>query len=137
MRVYADSSFLVSCDLVDANTPRAQVFLSEHHAPLPFTALHELEVRNALRLGVFRRVITDDQAKAATAAIDADLGDGRLVRLTVKWPDAFPATLKLSETARREDRNAESGHPSHRVRVSIPGRRYFAQRKSPEQRLPT
>ena len=28
MRVYADSSFLVSCYLVDANTPRAKVFLS-------------------------------------------------------------------------------------------------------------
>lgn len=77
---YADSSFLVSCYLVDANTPRAKAFLSEHHGPLPFTALHELEVRNALRLGVFRRVITDDQAKAAAAALDADLRDGRLVR---------------------------------------------------------
>ena len=57
---------------------------------------HELEVRNALRLGVFRRVITDDQAKAAAAALDADLRDGRLMRMTVKWPDAFRATLRLS-----------------------------------------
>jgi hypothetical protein len=63
MRVYADSSFLVSCYLVDVNTPRAKGFLSEHDSPLPFTALHELEVRNALRLGVFRQVITDEQAK--------------------------------------------------------------------------
>lgn len=96
MRVYADSSFLVSCSLVDANTPRAKAFLSEHHGPLPFTAKHELEVRNALRLGVFRRVITDEQAKAAAATVDADLLDGRLVRMTVKWPNAFRATLKLS-----------------------------------------
>jgi len=65
MRVYADSSFLASCYLVDANTPRAKAFLFEHHGPPPFTALHELEVRNALRLGVFRRVITDEQAPAA------------------------------------------------------------------------
>lgn len=96
MRVYADSSFLVSCYLVDANTPRAKAFLFKHHDPLPFTALHELEVRNALRLGVFRLVITDEQAKAAAAAIDADLRDGRLVRMTVRWPAAFRATLKLS-----------------------------------------
>ena len=37
MRVYADSSFLVSCYLVDANTARAKAFLSEHSGPLPFT----------------------------------------------------------------------------------------------------
>ena len=35
MRVYADSSFLVSCYLVDANTARARAFLSEHDGPLP------------------------------------------------------------------------------------------------------
>ncbi|HEX5069069.1 MAG TPA: type II toxin-antitoxin system VapC family toxin [Vicinamibacterales bacterium] len=96
MRVYADSSFLVSCYLIDANTPRAKAFLSEHDGPLPFTALHELEVRNALQLGVFRQVITNEQAKAAASAIDADLRDGRLVRTPVKWPAAFRATLKLS-----------------------------------------
>ena len=66
-------------------------------ATLPFTALHELEVRNALRLGVFRQVITDEQAKAAAAAIDADLRIGRLVRTAIKWPAAFRATLRLSE----------------------------------------
>ena len=96
MRVYADSSFLVSCDLVDGNTARAKAFLSDHSGPLPFTALHELEVRNALRLGVFRRVITDEEAKAAAAAIDTDLRNGRLVRTTIRWPVAFRATLRLS-----------------------------------------
>jgi predicted nucleic acid-binding protein len=97
MRVYADSSFLVSCYLVDANTARAKAFLSHRNGPLPFTALHQLEVRNALRLGIFRHVITDEQAKAAAAAIDADLRNGRLVRTTVKWPAVFRATLRLSE----------------------------------------
>jgi predicted nucleic acid-binding protein len=97
MRVYADSSFLVSCYLLDANTGLAKAFLSDHDGPLPFTALHELEVRNALRLGVFRQVITDEQAKAAAAAIDADVRNGRLVRTPVKWSAAFRATLRLSE----------------------------------------
>jgi hypothetical protein len=70
---------------------------AEHRGPLRFTALHELEVRNALRLGIFRRVITGEHAKAAMAAMDADLRDGRLVRVTVRWPATFRATLKLSE----------------------------------------
>jgi len=31
------------------------------------------------------------------AAMEADLRDGRLVRVTVRWPVTFRATLKLSE----------------------------------------
>lgn len=97
MRVYADSSFLVSCYLVDANTPRAKAYLDGHDTPLPFTALHELEVRNALRLGVFRGVLIEEQAKAAIANLDADLRAGRLVRTTVKWPVVFRLASRLSE----------------------------------------
>jgi predicted nucleic acid-binding protein len=96
MRVYADSSFLVSCYLTDANTPKAKAFLLGHAEPLPFTALHDLEVRNALRLGVFRNVITDEEAKAAVSTIDTDLRSGRLARVSVKWPSAFKAASRLS-----------------------------------------
>ena len=89
MRVYADSSFLVSCYLVDGNTPQAKAYLDGRDMPLPFTALHELEVRNALRLGVFRGVLREEQAKAAIVNLDSDLRAGRLVRTTVKWPVVF------------------------------------------------
>lgn len=54
MDYYADSSFLVSCYVVDANTPQARAWLSRTGVPLAFTALHALEVRNAFKLGVFR-----------------------------------------------------------------------------------
>ena len=54
MHVYADSSFLVSCYLVDANTTQAKAYRSVNNAPLAFTTSHELDVRNALQLGVFR-----------------------------------------------------------------------------------
>ena len=53
MSQYADSSFLVSCYLLDANTAPAKAWLSRTGVPLPFTALHGLEVRNAFKLGVF------------------------------------------------------------------------------------
>jgi len=97
MVIYADSSFLVSCYVVDANTLQAKAFLSQHDSPLPFTALHDLEVRNALRLGVFRGILTEEQAKAAAANLDADLGAGRLMRRTVQWPIAFQLASRLSE----------------------------------------
>ena len=48
MGPYAESSFLVSCHVVDANIPRASAWLSV--APLAFIALAELEFRNAFNL---------------------------------------------------------------------------------------
>jgi predicted nucleic acid-binding protein len=97
MRVYADSSFLVSCCLIDANTLQAKAYLDGHDTPPPFTALHELEVRNALRLGVFRGVLREEQAKAAIGNLDSDLRAGRLVRTTMKWPVVFRLASRLSE----------------------------------------
>jgi predicted nucleic acid-binding protein len=96
MGVYADSSFLVSCYVVDVNTPLAEAYLSKRDSPLVFTALHDLEVRNALRLGVFREVLTQDEAAAAAGNLDADLRAGRLVRTTLAWPVVFRLALRLS-----------------------------------------
>jgi predicted nucleic acid-binding protein len=96
MRVYADSSFLVSCYLLDANTPAAKAFLVGHTDPFPFTTLHDLEVRNALQLGVFRHVLTAEQATAAVGAIEEDLTSGRLVRTPIKWPGTFRGASQLS-----------------------------------------
>lgn len=97
MRYYADSSFLVSCYVVDANTPRASSTLSALHAPLVFTDLHALEVRNALQLGIFRGDLTPVQAAAARANLRKDLKSGRLVQMVVKWADVFRAATRLSE----------------------------------------
>jgi len=97
MTHYADSSFLVSCYLLDANTSTAKAYLSATGAPLPFTALHVLEVRNAFELGVFRGFLSTSDAKAAWANLETDLRSARLVRTTVKWPAAFRRAATLSE----------------------------------------
>ncbi len=97
MRLYADSSFLVSCYLIDANTAQAKTYLSGRNVSLIITALHELEVRNAFQLGVFRDLLTPDEARAATVNINADLRAGRLVKTAVKWPVVFRIAARLSE----------------------------------------
>lgn len=97
MNHYADSSFLVSCYVVDANTPQAKVWLSRTGAPLPFTALHSLEVRNAFKLGVFRGLFPAAAAVAAWANLEKDLRSGRLVKTTVPWPVALRIAASLSE----------------------------------------
>ena len=62
---YADSSFLMSLTVEDANTAEAKRFMSRNPAALPFTPLHRLEVRNGLRLRVWRGEI--DAPRLATA----------------------------------------------------------------------
>jgi hypothetical protein len=96
MSYYADSSFLVSCYLLDANTPRAKGYLSGLTAPLPFTPLQTLEVGNAFELGVFRGLFSAADAAAARANLEQDLRSGRLVRTAVNWPLAFRVASTLS-----------------------------------------
>ena len=97
MKHYADSSFLVSCYVVDANTSQARSWLTRAGVPLPFTALHALEVRNALKLGVFRGLISATEATAAWSNVEKDLRGGRLIRMAVKWPVAFRIASSWSE----------------------------------------
>jgi len=97
MTHYPDSSFLVSCYIPDANTPNAQAYLNRIQAPLVFTSLHALEVRNAFKLGVFRGFFADKDAASAWSNLEADLRSGRLVKTTVKWPVAFRVAAHLSE----------------------------------------
>ena len=97
MTHYADSSFLVSCYLLDANTPLARAYLSGTSASLAWTALHALEVRNAFELGVFRGLLTTADVAAEWANLESDLRSARLVRATVKWPAAFRRAARLSE----------------------------------------
>ncbi len=98
MSHYPDSSFLVSCYIRDANTRAAKACLNRIQAPLAFTALHALEVRNAFKLGVFRGLLTSGDAASAWSNLDADLRGGRLVKTTVKWPVAFRVAAHLSES---------------------------------------
>ena len=79
MSVYADSSLLVSYYINDSNSAKAQAVLYATTSTLPFTGLHRLEMRNALALGVFRRILTPAQVSAAWSDVERDLHSGRLV----------------------------------------------------------
>ena len=97
MNHYADSSFLVSCYISDANTPRAKAYLLQLGEPLVFTALHALEVRNAFKLGVFRGLFGSADANAAWANLETDLRSGRLVKKSVNWPVVLLIAARFSE----------------------------------------
>ncbi len=65
MSYYANSSFLVSCFLPDANTSRSMRYLRSVGAPLVLNALQALEVGSAFELGVFRVCFTCHGRKIA------------------------------------------------------------------------
>jgi predicted nucleic acid-binding protein len=92
----ADSSFLVSCYLPDANTSKAKGYLRSSGAPLVFSALQALEVGNAFELGVFRGLFAAAAAASARASLDQDVRSGRLVRTAVNWSLAFRVAAALS-----------------------------------------
>jgi len=75
---YADTGFLCSLYAPDAHSVRAAARMKRQELPLPFTWLHQLEFRNALRLRVFRREVTSAQRDASLNAVLADLAAGVL-----------------------------------------------------------
>jgi predicted nucleic acid-binding protein len=87
--VYADTSFLVSLYVQDANTARAVAAVEAGAKPLVFTPLIRHELRNALRLCVFRRQITAAQRETALHDMEADAEAGVLHVTPADWPKVF------------------------------------------------
>jgi hypothetical protein len=57
---------------------------------LPFTPWHRLEVRNALRLAVWQKVIESSSAKTQLKQLDTDLKEeALLVHATIDWIDVL------------------------------------------------
>ena len=63
--------------------------------PLPFTPLHRHELRNALRLAIFRKEIDAERCKAAFLDIESDLQDGILGHVSIPWTNAFREAEQL------------------------------------------
>src|SRR5438874_265914 len=94
---YADSSFLVSRYLSDANTIAAHDYLDKITQPLIFTLLHALEVTSAFELAVFRKLMDRDGIIRANQVVADDLKTGRLIPTTIRWPGVLRLARKMSE----------------------------------------
>ena len=96
MPAYADTSFLARIYLPHANSARALAWMQRTTAALPFTPLHRHELRNTVRLSVFRGEITVDQRKATFREIEADLVDGILAHTNIPWTETFRKAENLA-----------------------------------------
>jgi predicted nucleic acid-binding protein len=94
--VYADTGFLCSVYAPDAHTRRALNRMKRQPLPLAWTWLHQLELRNALRLRVFRREITPAQRDASLNMLLADLAAGVLAVVSPSMPDVLVEAERLS-----------------------------------------
>jgi predicted nucleic acid-binding protein len=93
---YADTGFLCSLYAPDAHTPRAVKRMKRQRLPLAWTWLHQLEMRNALRLRVFRREIGARQRDACLNMVLADLAAGVLIVATPPLAEVTTEAERLS-----------------------------------------
>jgi predicted nucleic acid-binding protein len=96
MVVYADTSFLFSLYAQDANTVHAAELAGTLHGALIVTPLQRFELRNALRLSVFRGDITEDECRRLIDLIEADIKTGALVETPVSWAEVYAEAEALS-----------------------------------------
>jgi predicted nucleic acid-binding protein len=102
LKTYADTSFLVRIYLTQSDSRKALAFMRDFRDPLPFTPLHRHELRNAIRLAVFRREIDAARRKTSFEDIESDLADGILAHVPVSWTNAFRESEQLG-AAHTED----------------------------------
>ncbi len=96
MKAYADSSFIVALYLQQQSSPKTIALMERYGQALPFTPWHRLEVRNAIRLAVYQKVIDGAQAKTQLKQLDTDLKEEALLTHTaVDWTDVLREAEKL------------------------------------------
>ena len=87
MKVCFDASFLFSLYAADANSSLAISAMAGSHAARIVTHLTELELRNVLQLGVFRKELSASSARTVYKNWQSDLTDGlfELLPLPDSW----------------------------------------------------
>ncbi len=111
MKIYADSSFLVSLYSADANWPAAARTMGTSTGECLITTLGELEVVNAFGLRVFRKEVSVAQAQSSLLDFEKDLRDGILQLRELSDP-IFQRARQLSRqtTAKLGTRTADILH---------------------------
>jgi predicted nucleic acid-binding protein len=110
--VYADTSVLASLYMLDANTPQAISLLRSIAQPLVYSALHRLELHNALAPASFRGHQTQAQSDAAWRNVQVDLQARILFPVQIRWHAAFrrAASLARLETPSSGNRSLDILH---------------------------
>ncbi len=120
MKIYVDTSFLVSLYSPDANSAAAARIMQGSPADRFLTAFGELELVNALGLRLFRKEITAEQAKSSWKDFESDLRDG-VFQLRALAEPVFERALRLSRqtTPKLGTRSADVLHVAAALELSV------------------
>jgi hypothetical protein len=95
LSAYADTSFLVSLYVLDANSPAAAAKVKHAHLPVLLTSFGEVELANALYLWLFRKELVPSKVKAARALFAKDTENG-IFLLRPLFPVVFERAKLIS-----------------------------------------
>ena len=111
MKIYADSSFLVSLYSADSNWATATRAMQASTGECFVSTLGELEVVNAFGLRVFRKEVSAVQAQSSVIDFEKDLRDG-ILQLRGLSDSMFERARQLSQetTAKLGTRTADLLH---------------------------
>ncbi len=96
MTEYADTSFLWSLYLQDVHSARATASMGRRTQPLLITSLLEFEFQQAVRLAIFRGVLTESLGLPALSDFQRHIADGMLVPTSCNWSVVHATAGRLS-----------------------------------------
>jgi predicted nucleic acid-binding protein len=96
LTVYLDSSAVVKLYIPEVDSELLANYVRRLKDPLPFSHLHELEIKNALRLKAFRKDAQARQVSKSIRLIDKDRDSYILKRPELNWVDVFRKAGELS-----------------------------------------
>jgi predicted nucleic acid-binding protein len=119
LKIYADTSFLVSLYSPDANSVAAARTMQASRADRLVSVLGELEVVNAMGLRVFRKEVSATQAQSSLNDFEQDLRAG-VFQLKPLPEQVFERARQLSRqtTARLGTRTADLLHVATALELS-------------------
>ena len=81
----------------EAKSADLQEWVRRENKSILYTSLHELELKNALALKVFRNEITEEAYSQLVQALDGDVEKSVLRRAHPKWGSVFHRSLEISD----------------------------------------
>lgn len=120
MKIYIDTSFLVSLYSPDANSAAAAATMKASQGDHLIMTFAELELLNALQLRIFRKELSSAQVKAAHKAIETDL-QNRVFQLTPLPERTFERARQISAqtTSRLGTRTADLVHIAAALELAV------------------
>ena len=85
MSLYYDSGVLVKLYVREQMSDAVTAFVARRGEAITINGLHELEIRNALRLKRFRSELDAEQLAASMAMLAGDIARRRLIRGAFDW----------------------------------------------------